>query len=85
MATIDKALPKIFGKNSNIFIHTKVRALLFDGIDFCSSTNTLSKMVCDIVKQKNVPTIRETADGTLKFSFFNHVNNFHQKIKIYKN
>lgn len=80
MATIDKALPTIFGKNSNIFIQTKVRALLFEGIDFCSSTNAISKMVCDIVKEKKVPTIRETADGSLKFSFFNHVNNLYQKI-----
>lgn len=57
-----------------MFVHTTVKEYLFDGVRFCINPQGLAKAICNQIKEGGSKTIRELKDGSLAFSFFNHVS-----------
>lgn len=64
----------IFNDPKTMFVRTTVREYLFDGVRFCINPQGLAKAICNQIKDGGSKTIRELKDGSLAFSFFNHVS-----------
>lgn len=71
---ISRFLGDVFGKNDNMFITVKVRDVLFDGLPICRNPSGLAKVVCNVIRSRNIKAIRETPDGSFLFSLFHHVS-----------
>lgn len=67
-------LKAVFNDPKSMFLDTTVREFLFDGVRFCINTNGIAKAICNQIKEGGSKTIRELSDGSLAFSFFNHVS-----------
>lgn len=67
-------MKSIFNDPKSMFVHTSVKEYLFDGVRFCINPQGLAKAICNQIKDGGSKTIRELKDGSLAFSFFNHVS-----------
>lgn len=73
LGIINANLNKIFGTKKSIFIATTPRAYLFEGIRFCIDTTGMAKLICDVIKEESSKGLVALADGSIQFSFFDHV------------
>lgn len=71
---ISRFLGDVLGKNDKMFVSVKVRDVLFDGLPVCKNASGLAKIVCNVIKHKNIKAMRELPDGSFLFSLFNHVS-----------
>lgn len=70
---IDKAVDSIFKKPSSVFVKTKAKNILFDGITVdCTVKDFAGSAVCNILKEKTDDLI-PVGDGTYLFSLFGPV------------
>lgn len=58
-----------------MFLRTTPKEFLFDGVPFCVNVIGIAKAICKEIEKRNTKTIRVLPDGSMKFSFFNHVSN----------
>lgn len=52
---------------------TTPRAYFFEGIRFCIDTTGMAKLICSVLKEKSTKGLVSLADGSVQFSFFDHV------------
>lgn len=64
----------LFNDPKSMFVTTTVREYLFEGVRFCINPQGIAKAICNQIKEGASKTIRELPDGSLAFSFFNHVS-----------
>lgn len=75
-----------FNRQTSVFITTKVRDLLFDGIKFCDNLDggslgerLAARVLCSTMGAQESDTII-SGDGFLSFAFFRHKNTTHDGI-----
>lgn len=82
---IDNSLPEqlgmlnpeigyVFGQSESIFVQTTARRFLFDGVPMCVEVNGTAEFICDLVKSRELNTMKEMPDGRINFSMFGHVS-----------
>lgn len=77
LAVINGHIKDIFGKQySTLFMNVKPREILFDGIPMCVNVTGFAKIMCQVMKARHLQNLREMDDGSLRFSYFNHVIKF---------
>lgn len=57
-----------------LFPSVKVSQMLFEGIRFCSDATKVAGIICSMIKQQNLQTVKVLADGSMKFSLLGHVS-----------
>lgn len=76
LAIVDSQLDNVFGeKYKDLFVTVSPREFLFDGMRFCVDPVGIARIVCSVVKAKNVKAIRELEDGSVKFALLYQVIN----------
>ncbi|CAH0546697.1 unnamed protein product [Brassicogethes aeneus] len=80
LPTINDALPTIFGENSGIFLKTKVKDYLFDGIKICKDKGVTggfaSKLICSqIISKLNTTKAMTLWENSVLFANLRYKNN----------
>lgn len=73
LGMLNDYLSDVFGKNDALFMRTKPRELLFEGLPMCVQASGITKIICSVIKSRGIKAIREMGDDSLRFSLFNHV------------
>ena len=73
MSHINTNLKGVFDNPKSMFVTTTVRNYLFEGVRFCINPTGLARAICKQIQEQGSKTIRVLDDGSLGFSFFNHV------------
>ena len=83
--------PVVFPDTNGIFHEFTVKEYLFEGYRFCNVTDmpppptpTPSTIFCNAIKDHigDSKTMTVDEEGAIVFSFFNHVSEFFDKIKL---
>lgn len=68
------AINELFHEPTDVFWTGKVIDLLFNGIEInCNATNPLTKLACNQIRKRNIPTFQQIGNKSLKFSVFGGV------------
>lgn len=68
------AIKHIFHEPTDVFWTGKAMDLLFNGIDIhCNATNTLAKLACSQIMERNDPNFQQIGDKRLRFSLLGGV------------
>lgn len=74
LAIVNYQLPQVFGeKYTEAFMTSTVRRYLFDGIRICIDPTGIARIVCSVIKARNVRALHELDDGSISFALFQHV------------
>lgn len=73
LSVINGHIKEIFGKYSSLFINTRPHEILFEGVSMCVDVTGFAKIICQVMKAQHLQNIKEMDDGSLRFSYFNHV------------
>lgn len=75
LGLLNSQLKSIFGERyASVFMSVKPSELLFTGIPLCVKPSGIAGIICSVIKRQNAQAIRETSDGSLRFSLFGHVS-----------
>lgn len=68
------AIKEIFHEPTDVFWTGRVMDLLFHGIQIdCDVTNSMAKIVCEEIQERNVQTFKQLDNGKMMFSVFGGV------------
>nr|WJJ63368.1 sensory neuron membrane protein 2a [Pachyrhinus yasumatsui] len=82
LSLINANLPGVFGENDGLFMKTKVKDFLFDGVKLCENggeSGFATKAICSQIKQRTKVAKQMRVDGkNIMFANFRFKNNTHQ-------
>lgn len=73
LGLLNRHIDGMFGKLNSLYIATTPRALLFEGIQFCSNTKGLAEIMCQILRDRQLNTMQVMSDGSVQFALFKYV------------
>lgn len=72
------AIREIFHEPTDVFWTGRAMDLMFNGIQIdCDVTNSLAKIACREIRDRNDPTFKSLDNGKLMFAMFAGVRNFY--------
>lgn len=74
VSILPQLMELIFGLDS-VIMQTTPREFLFDGVHFCKGDDVLSELMCGMISEQGLKTIKVNEDGSLRFSLYGHVSN----------
>lgn len=68
------AINELFENPSDVFWTGKAMDLLFNGIEInCNTSEPLTKLACNQIRKRNIPSFQSIGNKRLKFSVFGAV------------
>lgn len=74
LGLLNDELNNIFGKPKSLFLKTSPKSVLFSGVPFCVNVNGIGEIICNVVKGREVNTLKPEEDGSVRFAFFDFVS-----------
>lgn len=74
LGILNAQLGSIFGQAESIFMQTTARDFLFDGIPLCVNVFGLAEIICDMLKSRELHTLKTMPDGSVNFALFAYVS-----------
>lgn len=82
LGILNRHIGSMFGNPKSLFIRTTPKMMLFEGIRFCIDTRGIADVMCQIVRDRQLNTMQEMPDKSLRFSMFRFVRYYHHTIII---
>lgn len=74
LGILNSQIDNIFGRTKTIFLQTTARDILFDGIQLCVNVHGLAEIICDLLKSRELNTLKAMPDGSVNFALFAYVS-----------